>query len=85
MVYNSYRCIVHGDVVDEDILHNVNLALVLTKGADGDAVRAIAVKVLDENVGTVGLEGHAVCMLCQFVFLKLGIADIPSPLLITEF
>jgi hypothetical protein len=69
----TYRCIEHGDVVDEDILHNVNLALVLSKRADGDAVGAVAVEVLDEDVGTIGLEGHAICTV-SVVYLKRGIS-----------
>jgi hypothetical protein len=58
---DTYRGVVHGDVVDEDVLDNVDLALVLAKGADGDAVRPVTVHVLHEDVGAVRLERDAVC------------------------
>lgn len=57
----TYRCVKHGDVVYEHVLDDVGLALVLAEGADGDAVRAVAVQILDEHVAAVGFEGDAVC------------------------
>lgn len=46
----------HGDVVDEDILHDVGFCSVLAKRTDTDAVTAVALQVLDQDVGAVGLE-----------------------------
>ena len=59
---DTNRCVKHGDVVDEDVLDDVDFAGILTQGANGDTVRAVAVQVLDENVGAVGLECDAVCI-----------------------
>jgi hypothetical protein len=50
----------HGDVVDEDIFYNVGFCGVLSERTDTDAVTAVALQVLHENVGGVGLEGDAV-------------------------
>ena len=50
----------HGDVVDIQVLHNVGLALVLAEGADTNSMGAIADEVLDDDIGTVGLEGDTV-------------------------
>jgi hypothetical protein len=50
----------HGDVLYEDVGHNIFCAGVLAQGADGNAVRALAVEVFDEDVGCVGFEGDAV-------------------------
>ena len=59
---DTYRCVEHGDIVDEHVLYNVDFAGVLAQRADGDTVRAVAVQVLDEDVGAVGLECDAVCI-----------------------
>lgn len=56
----SYRGIEHGDVINEDILYDVNLGPVLAQRANGNAVRSIAVEVLDGDVGAIGLERHAI-------------------------
>lgn len=54
------RGVVHADVGDVDVRHNVVFAHVLAERTDRDAVRAVAPKRLDENVGGVWLEGDAV-------------------------
>lgn len=64
----------HGDVVDEDVLDNVDLADVLAEGADTDAVRAVAVQVLDEDFGAVGLEAHAVVAVVDDTVLDDNVA-----------
>ena len=51
----------HGNVVDVQVLHNIDFALVLAQRADTDTMRAIADKVLDNCVGAIGLEGYAIC------------------------
>lgn len=56
----SYRCVEHGDVEDKHVLNNVDFALVLTQGANGNTVRAIAMKILDQNLGAIGLERNTV-------------------------
>jgi hypothetical protein len=61
-VKDTNRCIEHRDVVDENILDNVDFAGVLAQGANRDSVRAVAVQVLDEDVGAVGLECDTVCI-----------------------
>jgi hypothetical protein len=48
--------VVHGDVADEDVLHDVDTLGVLSERSNGDAVCAIARQVLDKNVGSVWLE-----------------------------
>jgi hypothetical protein len=50
----------HRDVSNVDVRHDIWYAVVLAQGSNGDTVRAIAVHVLDEGVGGVGLEGDAV-------------------------
>lgn len=50
----------HADVVDVDVLDIVDLAGVLAQRADRDAVAAVAPQVLHDDLGAVGLEGHAV-------------------------
>ena len=50
----------HGDVVHEDVLDDIRFAGVLAEGSDADAVAAVAVNVLDQDLGAVGLEAHAV-------------------------
>lgn len=50
----------HGNVVNVQILHNIGLALVLAEGADANAMGAIADEVLDDDIGTVGLERNTV-------------------------
>jgi hypothetical protein len=52
--------VAHGDVVYVDILYIVDFAFVLAKRTDGDAVAAVTLQVLDDDVGAVGLEGDAV-------------------------
>lgn len=37
-------------------MHNINLAWVLAQRANGDTVGAVAMKVLNQNVGNIGLE-----------------------------
>lgn len=58
--WRAYRSIEHGNVVNEDILHNVDLPFVLSEGSNRDTVRAVAVQVLNEDVGRVGLERDTV-------------------------
>jgi hypothetical protein len=50
----------HGNVVDIQILHNIGFTLVLAEGADANAMGTIADEVLDDDVGTVGLERNTV-------------------------
>jgi hypothetical protein len=57
----TYRSIVHGDIVDKDVLDDVDFADVLAQRTDRDTVGAVAVQVLDEDVGAVWFEGDAVC------------------------
>lgn len=57
---NTYRGIEHRNVVNENVLNNIDFVLVLAQGTNGDTVRAVAMEVLDDNVGAVGLEGDAV-------------------------
>lgn len=56
----TYRCVEHGDVVDQDVLNDVDFVLVLAQRTNGDTVRAVAVEVLNDDVGAVGLEGNTV-------------------------
>lgn len=58
----TYRSIKHRDVVHIDILNDVNLILVLAERANRNAVGAIAVKVLNEDIGAVRLERDTVCV-----------------------
>lgn len=46
----------HGDVEDVDVGYDVKFADVLTKGTDGNAVRAVTEEVLDQDGGAVGFE-----------------------------
>lgn len=46
----------HADVAHEDVFHVVDARGVLSQTADGDAVRAVALEVLHEDVGAVRLE-----------------------------
>jgi hypothetical protein len=48
------------DVVDVQILHNIRLIGVLTKGTNADAVRADTCQILDNDVGAVGFERDAI-------------------------
>ena len=48
--------VVHGNVTDENVLHDMNTCGILSKGSDRDAVCAVAGQVLNKNVGGVGLE-----------------------------
>jgi hypothetical protein len=48
-------------------------------------VRAVAVQVLDEDVGAVGLECDAVYIQSVSLLRDSREINIPSPLLITEF
>lgn len=57
---DTYRCVEHRNVIDKDVLHNVDFVLVLAQRTNGDTVRAVAVEVLNNDVGAVGLEGNAV-------------------------
>lgn len=57
---DTYRSIVHGDIRHEDVLHNVDFALVLAQGSDRDPVRAVAVQVLHDDIGAVGFERDAI-------------------------
>jgi hypothetical protein len=50
----------HGGVVNVDVLYDIKLLDVLAQRPDRDAVRAIAVEALDDDVGAVRLEGNAV-------------------------
>ena len=43
-----------------DILHNIDLSLVLAERSDTDTVRAIAHQSLHYNIGAVGLEGDTI-------------------------
>lgn len=56
----TYRCVEHGDVVDENVLNDIDLVLVLAQRANGDTMRAIAMKVLNNHVCGIGLERDAV-------------------------
>lgn len=58
--HDTYRGIEHRNVVNKNVLDNVDFVLVLTQGTNGNTVRAVAVEVLNDNVGAVGLEGNAV-------------------------
>lgn len=46
----------HGDVVNVDVFYDISLCGILSKGADADAVTAIAVQVLDQDVGAIWFE-----------------------------
>jgi hypothetical protein len=56
----TYRSIVHRDVVHKDVFDDVDFVNVLAQRTDGDTVGAVAVQVLDEDVGAVWFEGDAV-------------------------
>ena len=53
---SAFGGVVHGDVADENILHDVDTFRILSEGSDRDAVRAVAGQVLDEDVGSIWLE-----------------------------
>ncbi len=42
--------------LDVDVLNEIDLTHVLAERTNADAVRAVAVHVLDKHIGTVGLE-----------------------------
>lgn len=50
----------HRDVVYEDVLDDISLGGVLTQGANRDTVAPVALQILDEDVGAVGLERDTV-------------------------
>lgn len=52
-----------------DILNNVDLADVLSQGAYTDAMATIAVHVLNQNFGAVGLERNAVVSIIDYTVL----------------
>ena len=52
--------VVHADIVYVDVLHDVDFPGILAQGAHRDAVGAIAMQVLYQNLGTVWFEGHAI-------------------------
>jgi hypothetical protein len=56
----GYGCVVHGDVVDVDVLYDVEFAYVLAEGTDADSVGAVAKEVLDEYVCAIRFERYAV-------------------------
>jgi len=56
----------HGDVVHEDVFYNIGLCGVLAERTNTDAVTAVALQVLNENVGGVGLEGDAVVAVVDY-------------------
>ena len=62
--------ILHCDVGDEDVLHDVGLAFVLAERADTDAVASITVQVLDNDLGAVGLEADAVVAVVDHTVLN---------------
>lgn len=64
----------HGNVVDVDVLHDVDLTDVLAKGADRDTVAAIAVQVLYNHVGAVGLERDTVVSIVDHTVLDDNVA-----------
>ena len=56
----AVRGVEHADILDQDTLHDIRLADILPQRADGDAVGAVAMHILDEDGGRVGFEGDAV-------------------------
>lgn len=58
---STFGGVVHGDVADENVLHDINTLGILSEGSHRDAVSAIAGQVLNENVCSVWLEGDAIC------------------------
>lgn len=50
----------HGGIVNVDVLYDIKLLDVLAQRPNRDAMRAIAVEALDNDVGAVGLKGNAV-------------------------
>lgn len=48
----TYRSVVQGSIVDQNILHDINLADILAERTDGDTMGTIAVEILarDESV-----------------------------------
>lgn len=84
----THRSIEHRDVVDEHVFDNVDFAHILTQRSNGDSVGSVAVQVLHEDFGAVGLEGDAVCIIISWMYIHKKVQGeeyIPSSLLITEF
>lgn len=65
---STFGGVVHGDVADENVLHDINTLGILSERPDRDAVSAIARQVLNKDVGRVWFEGDAVCnsQYCSF-------------------
>jgi len=57
---SAFGGVVHRDVADENILHDIDTLGVLSERSNGDAVCAIARQVLNKNVGSVWLKGYAI-------------------------
>ena len=60
ILQDTYWGIEHWDVVDENILDDIDFVLVLAQGTNRDTLGAVAVEVLNDDVGAVGLEGNTV-------------------------
>jgi len=52
----AFGGVVHGNVADENVLHDINAFGILSERTDRDAVCAVAGQVLNKNVGSVWLE-----------------------------
>lgn len=66
----AIRRILHRDVENVEVLDDIHLADILAEGTDRDAVRAVALGILDHDGGAVGFEGDAVVGVVDDGFLN---------------
>lgn len=52
----TFRGVVHGDIADENVLHDIDTFRILSERSDRDAVCAVAGQILNKNVCGVGFE-----------------------------
>ena len=64
----------HADVLDQNVLHDVDLAYVLAQAADRDTMRAVAVQVLHQDLRRVGLEADTVVAIVDGAVLDRDLA-----------
>lgn len=81
---STFGGVVHGDVANKDVLHDVNAFGILSEGSDRDTVSAVAGQVLDKNVCGVWLERDAICT-NQYCSFDKWTGDSPSPFVTVEF
>ena len=83
---STFGGVVHGDVANKNILHDVNAFGILSERSDRDAVSAVAGQVLNKDVGGVWLERDAIYKGQHFPFnIGRESAVSPSPFVTVEF